>query len=57
MAIVMSDEHPRAGQIGNLLIELADDPGKLQTMKENCAGFIKNKAEDIIVSYLIREPS
>ncbi|RDG29964.1 undecaprenyldiphospho-muramoylpentapeptide beta-N-acetylglucosaminyltransferase [Oceanispirochaeta sp. M1] len=55
MAIVIEDENPESFQIRDLLIELADNNEKLERMKDNCAGFMKKKAEDVIVSYLIKE--
>jgi UDP-N-acetylglucosamine--N-acetylmuramyl-(pentapeptide) pyrophosphoryl-undecaprenol N-acetylglucosamine transferase len=55
MAIVIEDENPKAVDIKDLLIDLAENRENLQRMKDSCSDFMKNKAEDVIVSYLIKE--
>lgn len=55
MAIVMEEEKPLSEDLKDLIMQLADNPERLEAMKENCSEFVKNKAEDVIVSYLIKE--
>lgn len=55
MAIVIEDENPKAKDIKDILIELVEQRENLLRMKENCSDFMKNRAEDVIVSYLIKE--
>lgn len=55
MAIVMEEEEPDAAGLKQLILSLDENREKLNHMKENCRNFVKQRAEDVIVSYLIKE--
>ncbi|MDA3956951.1 undecaprenyldiphospho-muramoylpentapeptide beta-N-acetylglucosaminyltransferase [Oceanispirochaeta sp.] len=55
MALVLKDREPTATGLTDLVISLWSNETERKKMAENCRNFVNKRAEDVIVSYLLKE--
>jgi len=55
MALVLEDDDPDAGQLLDAVLKISEDEELQHRMSSNCRNYMKKRAEDVIVDYLLRE--
>ncbi len=53
MALVMEDAEPSAGDLLETVLNLRSDTARVEEMKKKCRNFVKNRAEDVMISCLM----